>query len=166
MSQQLLDRAGFTGQGGMWDTIVAEQLAWQANATFGSYTIAQAIAASSLSVTDSSSLTIPLLYADLKSAREKMANAAGFNGRANAIWGTANLIEWIFAQVDDQHRPLIAPDPNSIIGLDPQGSTSVNSTFSGAFLNRQPLYEDDNILATTRPTTSKCCSAICTTSLH
>lgn len=144
VSQQLFDRAGPTA----FDTLCIAQLREQLDAAVDAYVIATAIATAE-TVTESTTLTIPLLYGNLSTAREQMSDAPGVRLKASHVFANADLLEWVFKQTDQDNRPIIVPDPATLIALPPKGEPTIDSTFTGVFLNRQGLWEDDSIPAFT-----------------
>jgi len=144
VSQQLHDRGGVPGAG--FDVILLAQLTEQLDAAVDAYVIATVIATGT-TVTDSTTVTVSRFYDDLSTARENLRNTAGVRLSASHVFAHSDFIDgWLFDQVDGSQRPLIVPDPQSLIASSPAGSLEVDTTFTGVWFNRQRLFADDNIL--------------------
>lgn len=147
VSQQLFDRAD-PAEGPTFDALCMAQMTEQLDAAVDAYVLGVVIATGE-TVTEGTTLTIPLLYSNLSTAREQMSNALGVRLKASHVFATSDVLEWLFAQVDSEQRPIITPDPASLIATTPAGQMQVDGTFTGVWLNRQGLWEDDNIPAYT-----------------
>ncbi|HEY1831116.1 MAG TPA: transposase [Acidimicrobiales bacterium] len=106
ISQQLADRSGSPGVSA--DAIIQTQLEEQLDAAVDAYVLGQVIAGAG-TITDTGSFSIPSLYGDLRSAREQMANTAGFRRQATHLFSTSNAWGATTDQVDTAGRPLIVP---------------------------------------------------------
>jgi len=102
LSQQLFDRAG---PGTSIDAIVGQQLREQLDAAIDVYVLQQALANAG-SVTDASSLTIPLFYSDVAAAREVLTDTAGTRLQGTHAFSTSDLFSWVTKQTDSSGRPI------------------------------------------------------------
>lgn len=112
ISQQLSDR-GTPVQGGSFDKLVARQIQSQLDASVSLYVINQALATASV-VTEGTTWTTTLVWADTSKAAEKLADTAGTRFPGTHCFSTSDLLRWISRQVDTQGRPIIIPDASAI----------------------------------------------------
>lgn len=144
VSQQFFDRGGFTGPGGSTDQIVMAQLASGLDASIDTYVINQATANAG-SVTDATTLTIPLFYNDQAAAREKLTDTAGTRLAGTHLFSTSDFAGWVTRQVDSSNRPIVIPDGGSLMAVanDPLYEAYLGLVMPGGL----KWFADDNIPA-------------------
>jgi hypothetical protein len=141
VSQQLYDRGGAPGYA--FDEIIVSQAGQQLAAQVDSYVIAQCIANAG-TVTDGTTLTIPLFWGDVSKAREQLADTAGTRLPGTHVFSTTDLLGWITKQVDSQNRPIIIPDASAIELASANGADVKG--YSGILLpGSLKWFADDNI---------------------
>jgi hypothetical protein len=142
ISQQLFDQGGDTGA--TIDAIVQAQINSQLNAAIDAYAITAAIAAGS-AVTDAAAITIPLWFADLSAAREKLTDTAGTRLAGTHLFTTSDLAGYFTKQVDNQNRPIFLPDADALMAANdnPKYDGFLGLALPGGLL----WYADDNIPA-------------------
>lgn len=142
ISQQLFDKGGMSGLA--FDKILFAQMKSQLDASIDLYVINQATA-NAATVTDASSLTIPLFYTDLASAREKLSDTAGTRFPATHIFSTTDFFSWVTRQVDaTTNRPILTPDSGALVLAAQMGDPKWDS-WTGVHLGQTRWHTDDNI---------------------
>jgi hypothetical protein len=147
VSQQYLDRAG-PGMAG--DVILFQQIKDRLAAAVDTYALSQALTSPNV-ILDNSAFALATtngvggFLGDVKTARNKAADASGVRSKATHIFAVSDLVNYLSSYSDGQNRPVFAPqlDDNAlpIRSLDdPQGEGYSGYNVAGLY-----LHSDDNI---------------------
>ena len=107
VSQLLFDQAGPVGI----DRIIDQQLDEALQTQLDSYTITQALSTAGSKVSGASVWSNANAWGDLAKASANMRTAAGAVLPPTHLFASPTFFSWMLAQVDDQHRPLLTPQP-------------------------------------------------------
>jgi HK97 family phage major capsid protein len=149
ISQQLLDRGGYEGQGGGFDVILAKQIGTQLDADIDTYILTQALA-NAIPVNQSTPATITQFWLDLATARNNLTDALGVRMAGSHVFSTSDFAGYITSQVDSEGRPIVLPDPAALadVNKDPEWAGWLGLYLPGALR----WFMDDNISLATAPT--------------
>lgn len=150
ISQQLMDRAGFQGQGGTFDVVIIQQSQSQLFAAVDTYIVQQAMLGASV-VNQSTAATTTQFWLDLATARNQLADQLGVKLPGTHAFSTSDFFGWLSSQVDSEGRPIVVPDAAAMVSRDGDPSYS---GWNGLFLpGNLKYFSDDNILAACQNTT-------------
>ena len=141
VSQLLFDQAGPVGI----DKIVYQQLNEALQTQLDSYTITQALSSAG-SVSGASVWSNANAWGDLAKASANMRTVAGAVLAPTHLFASPTFFSWMLAQVDDQHRPLLTPQPAGTylpVSSGPDGD--VPAGWTGQRLLSSNVLTDGNI---------------------
>jgi hypothetical protein len=146
VSQQLFDRGGCDGLS--FDEILAVQLRDSLDAQIDAYVLAQVIANAG-TVTDTTSVTTGVLYGDLSTASEQMADTAGTRLRPTHLFTTSDLFGYFAHQLDTANRPIMTPsfDAQPFASLSAAGDPKAEGWTGHVMPAGMAWFIDDNIPA-------------------
>ena len=148
VSQQLLDRGGFQGQGGSFDVIVIQQSQSQLYAAVDTYVLKQALA-NAYERNQSTAATIPQWYIDMSNVRENLADENGVKLPASHCFTTSDFAGWVTEQVDSEMRPIVLPDAAALAS---RAEDPKYTGWMGLFLpGNLSWFTDDNLPSATPP---------------
>lgn len=143
LSQILFDR-GRSPDLPSFDVILVKQMMQASNSAVDAYVIAQAIA-NAQSVTESTTLTTALWWANVAAARELLADHAGVRFPGTHVFTTTDLAGCLLKQVDDQHRPIFEVDSGALLAAAPAGDPTNANGWLGVHFVTLAAYTDDKI---------------------
>jgi HK97 family phage major capsid protein len=148
VSQQLLDRGGFQGQGGSFDVIVIQQSQSQLWAAVDQYLLTQALAGAFV-INQTATATVAQFYVDLATARNNLADTAGVKLPGTHVFSSSDFLGYITSQVDADQRPILLPDAAALVAVNEDPAWA---GFSGIYLPASlRWFADDNIPNATPP---------------